>query len=87
MATSSKRVSVKGYLVSYLLEIGEDLGTDDLSEIVNQLIGEHKRFVRRMATSIIQMPTPEQIRAIEKPGKALDDEAIAASLSGFLDAA
>ncbi len=36
--TTSERVSVKGYLVPYLQEVGSQIGTDDLSEVVNHLL-------------------------------------------------
>jgi hypothetical protein len=38
MAQAQARVSIKTYLVPYLRSVGEALGTDDLSEIVNHII-------------------------------------------------
>lgn len=38
MPQSQARVSIKTYLVPYLRSVGEALGTDDLSEIVNHII-------------------------------------------------
>lgn len=90
MATSSKRVSIKAYLLPYLEQVGEEMGCSDLTEIVCQLLVEHKRYFHKgfiPGSGLIQMPTPAQIQAIEKPGKGIDDEALAAQLSGFLDAA
>ena len=46
-STSSKRVSIKSYLLPYLDEIGIEIGTSDYSEIVHQIITEHKRFIRK----------------------------------------
>ena len=36
--SDSARVSIKAYLLPYLRTLGEAIGTDDLSEIVNHLI-------------------------------------------------
>lgn len=43
MATA--RASIKPFLLPYVEAFGVDLGTDDLSEIVNLLILDHKRGV------------------------------------------
>ena len=90
-STSSKRVSVKAYLLPYLDEIGAELGTGDYSEICHQLICEHKRFIRKsltaFSTGIIEMSTPSQIRALEKPKGFNDDDALASSLGDLLDVA
>lgn len=89
--TSSKRVSIKSYLLPYLDEIGEELGTKDASEIVHQIITEHKRFIRKSlsaySTGIIEMPTPAQVRAVEKPRNFNDDDVLASSLGDLLDVA
>jgi hypothetical protein len=36
--TSSERVSIKSYHVPYLRQVGEQIGTDDLSEVINHVL-------------------------------------------------
>ena len=90
-STSSKRVSIKSYLLPYLDEIGTELGTSDYSEIVHQIITEHKRFIRKSlaaySSGIIEIPTSAQVRAMEKPKKFSDDDALASSLGDLLNVA
>lgn len=43
----SPRASIKSYLLPYLDEIGSQLGTDDISEIVNTCLLDHKRGICR----------------------------------------
>lgn len=89
--TSSKRVSVKSYLLPYLDEIGAEMGTTDYSEIVSQLLTEHKRFIRKSLAAysggIIEIPTPAQVRAIDKPKRMNDDDDLASSLGDLLNVA
>jgi hypothetical protein len=89
--TTSKRVSVKAFLLPYLDEIGAELGTTDYSEICHQIITEHKRFIQKSlaaySSGIIEIPTPAQVRAMEKPKKFSDDDALASSLDELLNAA
>ncbi|MFE1746019.1 hypothetical protein [Coleofasciculus sp. H7-2] len=85
-STTSKRVSVKAYLLPYLDEIGAEIGTNDYSEIVHQLLLEHKRFVRRglstfCSDGLIQMPTQSQIKALEKPKANVSDDDLSSALS------
>lgn len=40
--TSSKRVSVKDYHLPFLEAVGRQIGTDDLSEVVNFIIAQFK---------------------------------------------
>ena len=68
------------------LKQGQSLGTSDYTEIIRQVICEHKRFCHK-ASSIIQLPTEAQIKAVEKPKAGLDDDALAHSLAGLLDVA
>jgi hypothetical protein len=91
-STTSKRVSIKAYLLPYLDEIGAEIGTSDYSEIVHQLLLEHKRFIRKSLSTfcndgLIQMPTQAQIKALEKPKSNISDDALASSLSDLLDVA
>ena len=85
-STTSKRVSVKAYLLPYLDEIGAEIGTNDYSEIVHQLLLEHKRFIRKGLSTfcndgLIQMPTQSQVRALEKPKSNISDEDLGSALA------
>lgn len=90
-STTSKRVSVKAYLLPYLDEIGAEIGTSDYSEIVHQLLLEHKRFIRKGLSGfcndgLIQMPTQAQVKALEKPKNSLTDEDLSAALGDLFAA-
>jgi uncharacterized protein YwlG (UPF0340 family) len=39
--TSSELVSIKSYHVPYLRQVGEQIGTDDLSEVVNHVLAQY----------------------------------------------
>lgn len=53
MTDSSNRVSIKSWLMPYIEQVGKQLGTDDVSEIVNQIILDHK-----LHTAIPQQQLP-----------------------------
>ncbi|MBD2047274.1 hypothetical protein H6F78_17025 [Coleofasciculus sp. FACHB-64] len=85
-STTSKRVSVKAYLLPYLDEIAKEIGTNDYSEIVHQLLLEHKRFIRKGLSNfsndgLIQMPTQSQVRALEKSKPNISDDDLSSALS------
>lgn len=40
---ASNRISIKAFLLPYVEQIGKQIGTDDVSEIVSQIILDHKR--------------------------------------------
>lgn len=44
--TSSKRVSIKDYHLPFLAAVGQQIGTDDLSEIVNYAINQLKLLTK-----------------------------------------
>ena len=46
------RCSIKAYFKAYIAEIGSQLGTDDISEIVNLIIADHKRFMSGSAPTV-----------------------------------
>ncbi len=84
--SDSARVSIKAYLLPYLRGIGEAIGTDDLSEIVNHLITCQK-------LGCFGSPQPT-IGQIQKPASTmptrtdapLDDDSLADSLGDLLAA-
>ena len=84
--TTSERVSVKGYLVPYLQTIGAQIGTDDLSEVVNHLLTCQKLG----CFGLPQSPQPSvSTRAGESkvaPFSELDDNALADQFSDLLAA-
>jgi hypothetical protein len=85
--TASERVSVKGYLVPYLQEVGLHIGTDDLSEVVNHLLTCHKLGcfgAPQLSASTLQ-PQPQLPPAIA-PQQILDDEALIDGLGDLLAA-
>lgn len=92
MSTSSVRVSVECYLKPYLDEIGEKMGCEkgSYSKIVNLLLTEHRMYFNKFLIptgGLIQMPTPNQVKAVAEQPNKLNEEAIANSLAGLLDAA
>ncbi|MEB3360131.1 MAG: hypothetical protein VKK04_25625 [Synechococcales bacterium] len=75
---SAARVSIKEYLLPYVLEFAQkELGTDDITEAVNLLILDHKRQHNGIPIKsgkafqpITAQPTTE---AIAPPSSTLDD--------------
>jgi len=84
--SDSARVSIKAYLLPYLRTLGEAIGTDDLSEIVNHLITCQKLGcfgAPQPTTGQIQKPASTALTYTNAP---LDDESLADSLGDFLAA-
>ena len=81
--TSSERVSIKSYHVPYLRQVGEQIGTDDLSEVVNHVLACLKQGCNAQAMA------PTQKRAHISPNSTqapVDDDALAESLGDLLAA-
>jgi hypothetical protein len=85
--TSSERVSVKGYLVPYLQEVGLQIGTDDLSEVVNHLLVCQKLgcFGLPQAPIWTEIPRQSQSQLIANQ-PVLDDATLADEFSNLLAA-
>ncbi|NJR62922.1 MAG: hypothetical protein HC769_31535 [Cyanobacteria bacterium CRU_2_1] len=64
MAEVSNRASIRPYLMPYCLQFGDLLGTDDITEIVNAILIEHKRL--QTCCKSVQTADPE-IQASDKP--------------------
>lgn len=64
MAEVSNRASIRPYLMPYCQQFGDLLGTDDITEIVNAIVIEHKRL--QTCCKSLQTNDPE-IRVSEKP--------------------
>jgi hypothetical protein len=84
--SDSARVSIKAYLLPYLRTLGEAIGTDDLSEIVNHLI-----TCQKLGCFGAPQPTTGQIQkpastAPDPHDAPLDDESLADSLGDLLAA-
>lgn len=83
--TSSERVSIKNYHLPYLHQIGEQIGTDDLSEIINYVLAWLKQ-------GGYKMPQGQALTTSEKPvitsptPTSVDDDALAESLGDLLAA-
>jgi hypothetical protein len=87
MAKDSTRVSVKSYLLPYLQSVGEAIGTDDLTEVVNHLIVCQKLG----CFGTPQQQTTQPVSAVQpmqsaNNSTALNDNDLADSLSGLLAA-
>ena len=84
--TSSERVSVKGYLVPYLKEVALQIGTNDLSEVVNHLLTCQKLGCFGLPQS--PASTPASVKYIESSTapSELDDNALADQFSDLLAA-
>ena len=76
--TTSKRVSIKDFHVPFLIEIGQQIGTSDLSEIVNYLICQVKAGA---VGTIAQTPIAQPAR----PTAMATDDDLASSLAGLLE--
>ncbi len=86
MAKDSTRVSVKSYLLPYLQSVGEAIGTDDLTEVVNHLIVCQKLGCfgsPQPTTGQIQKPASTMPTCTDAP---LDDDSLADSLGDLLAA-
>ena len=74
--TTSKRVSIKDFHIPFLVEIGQQIGTSDLSEIVNYLICQAKLGHSPIAQMTAQTPKPT--------AQTATDDDLADSLAGLL---
>ncbi len=85
--TSSERVSVKGYLVPYLQEVGSHIGTDDLSEVVNHLLTCQKLGGFGLPQTLIsgKIPGQSQVPALALQ-PVLDDDTLADEFADLLAA-
>lgn len=85
--TSSERVSVKGYLVPYLREVASQIGTDDLSEVVNYLLTCQKLGCFGLPQSPASTPVPSKhIESSTAHEYELDDDALADQFGDLLAA-
>lgn len=76
--TTSKRVSIKDFHVPFLAEIGQQIGTSDLSEIVNYLICQVKAGNFTPIAQVSNQP------ARSTTAQTSDDD-LANSLAGILE--
>jgi hypothetical protein len=83
--TSSERVSVKGYLVPYLQEVGSHIGTDDLSEVVNHLLTCQKLGCFGLPQTPIRAEIPRQSQP-QAIANHLDDATLADEFADLLAA-
>jgi hypothetical protein len=64
--TTSKRVSIKQYQVAYLESFAAEIGTDDLSEILNWVLTDYRRIkqgaVQPQQSQVIPFPQQPQPR-------------------------
>jgi hypothetical protein len=70
---SSNRASIKQFLIPYCEQVGSEIGTDDLAEVISTIILDHKRG--KCACSN-ETATPVQSSAIVSPmplGSLADD--------------
>jgi len=83
--TSSERVSIKSYHVPYLRQIGEQIGTDDLSEVINHVLACLKQGCNGMpqAMAITEKRSHISPNSTQTP---VDDDALAESLGDLLAA-
>ena len=85
--TSSERVSIKSYHVPYLRQVGEQIGTDDLSEVVNHVLACLKQGCNGMpqgqAMAITEKRSHISPNSTQTP---VDDDALAESLGDLLAA-
>ena len=84
--TSSERVSIKSYHVPYLRQIGEQIGTDDLSEVVNHVLACLKQGCNGMPQDQAMPPTQKRHISPNLTQTLVDDDALAASLGDLLAA-
>lgn len=74
----NNRASVKPFLLPYIEDIGSQIGTDDISEIVSQIILDHKRGICRCGGH----PAPT---AVEPKHQVIEsDESLLSELSELI---
>ena len=83
--TSSERVSIKSYHLPYLHQIGEQIGTDDLSEIINYVLAWLKQSCNGMPHAQALTTAESAVSASPTPS-LVDDDALAESLGDLLAA-
>lgn len=76
--TTSKRVSIRDFHLPFLTEIGQQIGTSDLSEIVNYLICQMKA-----GNPAAQMPV-FGIQPVRSTAANATDDDLANSIAGLL---
>jgi len=85
--TSSERVSIKSYHVPYLRQVGEQMGTDDLSEVVNHVLACLKQGCNGMPQGQGMAPSEKlHISPNSSSQTPVDDDALAQSLGDLLAA-
>jgi hypothetical protein len=84
--TSSERVSIKSYHVPYLRQVGEQIGTDDLSEVVNHVLACLKQGCNGMPQGQAMAPTQKRHISPNPTQTPVDDDALAESLGDLLAA-
>jgi hypothetical protein len=85
--TSSERVSIKSYHVPYLRQVGEQIGTDDLSEVVNHVLACLKQGCNGMPQSQAMAITEKRSHISPNSTQTpVDDDALAESLGDLLAA-
>jgi len=78
--TSSERVSIKTYHVPYLRQVGEQIGTDDLSKVVNHVLVCLKQGCNGMPQGQAIAPTQKRHISPNLTQTPMDDDALPASL-------
>jgi hypothetical protein len=85
--TSSERVSIKSYHVPYLRQVGEQIGTDDLSEVVNHVLACLKQGCNGMSQGQALATTEKRSHISPNSTQTpVDDDALAQSLGDLLAA-
>jgi hypothetical protein len=87
--TSSERVSVKSYHVAYLRQVGAQIGTDDLSEVINHVLACLKQGCNGMPQGQALATTEKRDASHISPNSTqtpVDDDALAESLGDLLAA-
>lgn len=57
------RVSIPAYQVAYLLQVGQQIGTDDLTKVVETVVNDHRRGCIPQG---VTLPAPT-VQEIEQP--------------------
>jgi hypothetical protein len=56
------RVSIRPYLHDWVIQIGQQMGCEDATEVVNHLLREHKRLIAQQPTvadsTTVSNPSP-----------------------------
>lgn len=86
--TSSERVSIKQHHINYLKALGQVLGSDDLTELVNYVLNCHRLSCGNVPTNLNQnsvqtLPKTQP----ETQAKAASDDDLIDALGDLLTAA